>query len=49
VLLELDDVGTLSWLFQLPENAVASPQSPPGGAAGAGNNGDTGIGGGAIR
>ena len=49
VLLELDDVGTLSWLFQLPENAVASPQSPPGGAGGAGNNGNTGIGGGAIR
>jgi general secretion pathway protein J len=31
VLLELDDIGTLSWLFQLPENAVVTPAGLPGG------------------
>jgi general secretion pathway protein J len=43
VQVELDDVGTLSWLFQMPDNAVASPQGLPAGGGGqTGNNADTG-------
>lgn len=48
VQLELDDVGTLSWLFPLPENFVATPVSTPGSGSGdntgteGGGNGATG-------
>ena len=44
VQLELEDVGTLSWLFPLPENFVATPQTAAGqntGTAG-GENGAAG-------
>jgi len=44
VQLELDDVGTLSWLFPLPENAVATPQTAPGANTGA-NGDESGAGG----
>jgi general secretion pathway protein J len=45
VLLELDGVGTLSWLFQLPDNTVTGPASGGGGAGGEGG-GVEGTGGG---
>ncbi len=43
VQLELDDIGTLSWLFQMPDNAVTTPQSPlpGGGGEDTGDNADT--------
>jgi hypothetical protein len=42
VQLELDDVGTLSWLFPLPQNAVATPQPPAGQNTGT-EGGETGA------
>ena len=33
----LDDVGTLSWVFLLPQNYIASSQAPAGGNNGGGN------------
>ena len=36
----LDDVGTLSWVFLLPQNYIASSQVPAGGNSGGGNADD---------
>jgi general secretion pathway protein J len=42
VQVEVDDVGTLSWLFQMPDNVIPVLQGPPGGTgADAGNNAGT--------
>lgn len=47
VVLELDDVGIVSWLFQLPENLVAGVPIPTGGGQNTENNADAGSDGGA--
>ena len=38
----LDDVGTLSWIFVLPQNYIAGSQAPVGGNSGGGNADDGG-------
>jgi len=40
VQLELDDIGTLAWLFPLPDNFVVTAAPPPGGGGETGGNAD---------